>query len=174
MPLLLILLAASRPANKRTSERANVRTSEQANKGACDLYKDLAHLRSEAFDYPRQAGRGAKMQADEMLLLFSTVRTSSVRRVLEIGGYHGDSAFNFLQALRCKRGAAVVTVDLRPVKQWKEHSVPHRTLLKDAANLTMADVDGMPVDAILLDCHAYYATQHIVRRPAAFLPRSWP
>ena len=61
------------------------------------------------------------MQADEMLLLFSIIRTSSVRRVLEIGGFHGDSAFNFLQALRCKRGGAVITVDLQRVKRHSGH-----------------------------------------------------
>ena len=31
----------------------------------------------------------------------------------------------------------------------RRHSVPHRTLLKDAANLTLDDVDGAPLDAIL-------------------------
>ena len=65
----------------------------------CDLTKDLAHLNSRAADYPWQRRRGP-MQADEMLLLFSVVRTSSVRRILEIGGLSGFSAFNFLEALR--------------------------------------------------------------------------
>ena len=130
-------------------------------KTACNLKSDLSHLNEDKADYPRQAVSGP-MQADEMLTLFSLIRTSSVRRVLEVGGFHGDSAFNFLQALRCKRDAIVITVDLRTVKQWTKHAVTHRTLQKDASNLTMADVDGRPVDAILLDCHAYYATKHIL------------
>ena len=133
------------------------RHTERPN-GGCDLQKDLAHLSAPIADY------GA-MQADEMLLLFGLLRTSSVHRVLEIGGRKGDSAFNFLQALRCKAqtGAAVISVDINRVKHWKNHPVRHKVLVKDAINLTMADVDGSPVDAILLDCHAFYATQHVMR-----------
>ena len=57
------------------------------------------------------------MQADEMLLLFGLVRSSAVARVLEIGGLQGTSAYNFLQALRCKHGGPVapmvITVDIK-------------------------------------------------------------
>lgn len=37
-----------------------------------------------------------------MLLLFGLIRASSVARVLEVGGFKGDSAYTFLRALRCK------------------------------------------------------------------------
>ena len=51
------------------------------------------------------------MQDDESLLLFALVRTSHVRRVLEIGGLHGESAMNFLRALKHKQRAVVYTID---------------------------------------------------------------
>ena len=132
----------------------------------CDLASDLQHIwTARGVDYPRQRVTGP-MQADEMLLLFGLVRTSSVARVLEIGGFKGDSAYNFLQALKCKVGGSVtpmvVTVDLSPIKPIRQHIVAHRTLRKNAINLTMDDVEGQPVDAILLDCHAFYASQHIL------------
>lgn len=151
----LLFHAASAGTSRKPNKYLNPRP--------CDLFYDLSHLsrNPNKTDYPRQEVSGP-MQADEMLLLFSLIRTSSVRRVLEIGGFHGDSAFNFLQALRCKRNATVITVDVRSVKRH-EHIVPHKTLRMDAANLTMADVDGEAVDAILLDCHAYYSTQAVLR-----------
>ena len=135
----------------------------------CNLASDLAHLSqpTPGWDgaYPRQMAMGP-MQADEMLLLFGLVRSSSVARVLEIGGLQGTSAYNFLQALRCKHGGPVapmvITVDINPVHRWESHLVTHRTLQKDATLLTMADIGGEAVDAILLDCHAFYASQHIL------------
>jgi hypothetical protein len=136
----------------------------------CNLSTDLAHLQTPASDYPRQRVSGP-MQADEMLTIFSLVRTSSIKRVLEVGGLRGDSAYNFLQALRCKNydndnnnnSVAVYTVDVNPVKTWEQHLVPHKTMVKDATTLTLQDLDGKPVDAVLLDCHAFYATQNIIR-----------
>ena len=135
----------------------------------CNLASDLAHLSqpTPGWDgaYPRQMAMGP-MQADEMLLLFGLVRSSAVARVLEIGGLQGTSAYNFLQALRCKHGGPVapmvITVDINPVHRWESHLVTHRTLQKDATLLTMADIGGEAVDAILLDCHAFYASQHIL------------
>ena len=94
----------------------------------CNLASDLAHLSqpTPGWDgaYPRQMAMGP-MQADEMLLLFGLVRSSAVARVLEIGGLQGTSAYNFLQALRCKHGGPVapmvITVDINPVHRWESH-----------------------------------------------------
>ena len=70
---------------------------------ACDFAGDLAHLNRHSHDYPRPRQRVVgPMQADEMLLLFGLIRASSVARVLEVGGFKGDSAYTFLRALRCK------------------------------------------------------------------------
>lgn len=112
----------------------------------CDLSNNLAHLQTKEADYPRQGVFGP-MQADEMLAVFSIIRTSSVKRVLEIGGFKGDSAWNFLEALRCKQHQdgddtakllsppVVYTVDLNPVKTWHDHPVMHKTFVKDASKL---------------------------------------
>ena len=71
----------------------------------CDI-TDIYHLMGKWASYPRQ-NHGGAMQADEMLSLFALVRTSFVTRILEIGGGKGDSALNFLQALKCKKTAIV-------------------------------------------------------------------
>jgi len=130
---------------------------------ACNLANNLAHLRR--FGYPRfSAEIQGSLQVDEMLLLFSLVRASSILRILEIGGLNGRSAFNFLEALRCKRGGVVITVDVRPsVKRWGTHPVSHLTLIKNAADLTMDDIGRQEIDALLLDCHAYYSSQNVLR-----------
>ena len=138
------------------------RKARVTSRDTCNLSTNLEHLQTKEADYPRQKVYGP-MQADEMLSVFSIIRTSFVRRVLEIGGFKGDSAWNFLEALRCKSDAAVYTVDLNPVKRWEDHPVPHKTMVKDASSLTFEDIDGEPLDALLLDCHAFTSTQKVVR-----------
>jgi len=131
-------------------------------KQVCDLSSNLDHLQAVKFDYPRQLIAGP-MQADEMLLLFGLVRTSFASRVLEIGGWNGDSAYNWLEALRCKENATVYTVDRNPVPHHDHPVVEHKTILKDAVNLVLKDIDNEPIDLLLLDCHAYEASQHIIK-----------
>jgi len=133
----------------------------------CDLSTDIAHLEDvEKFDYPDQI-RAGPMQADEMLLIFSLIRTTFITRILELGGLRGDSAYNFLKALRCKGDQGVVyTVDKQKVEQHdsKKPGRPrHVTIMKDAADLTSDDFDHKPIDMVLLDCHSYKASKHVLQ-----------
>jgi len=146
----------------QSSQEETELTDSSSEGASCDLSTNLHHLLNPTFDYPNQVVAGP-MQADEMLLIFSLVRTSFMTRVLEIGGFHGDSAYNFLEALRCKPNATVYTVDLHPVPNQNHPTVRHKTILKDAAELTLEDIDDKPIDLLLLDCHAFQAQSHIVR-----------
>jgi predicted O-methyltransferase YrrM len=150
--------ASAAAAKQGAQQGSDQSTVEQP---SCDLSSNLQHLQNnDKFDYPRQLVAGP-MQADEMLVLFAMVRTSFVRRVLEIGGWKGDSAYNWLEALRCKNDATVYTVDRRVVPRHDHPAVTHKTILKDAATLVLVDIDNEPIDLLLLDCHAYEASQHI-------------
>jgi len=142
--------------------------SKQRNNLVCDLSTDVVHLEDpDKFDYPDQVKAGP-MQADEMLFVFSLVRTTFVTRILELGGYRGDSAYNFLKALRCKGDRGIVyTVDKAKVESQQHHfpvgGPRHVTIMKDAADLTANDFDQMPIDLVLLDCHSYQASKHVLQ-----------
>lgn len=116
---------------------------------------DLAHLGSQG---PYQGVLGP-MQDDEALLLFALVRSSQVRRVLEIGGNDGFSARNFVAALRPKANATVYTIDLMQVPRM---GPTHVVISKDAASFTASDIGGEPIDLLLLDCHHYSVQRQLV------------
>mmetsp|Transcript_151004 Transcript_151004/g.266454 ORF Transcript_151004/g.266454 Transcript_151004/m.266454 type:complete len:260 (-) Transcript_151004:58-837(-) len=124
---------------------------------ACDLTADLEHLGRQG----RLQAVAGPIQDDEALLLFATIRVTGVRRVLEVGADKGDSAFNFLAALRCATAARLYSVDTKPVKAMGPR---HTTISKDAANLTWSDIDYNPVDLLFLDCHHYGSTKRLVQR----------
>ncbi|GAB4815706.1 hypothetical protein N2152v2_002752 [Parachlorella kessleri] len=71
-------------------------------------------------------------------------------RVLEVGGLAGYSATNFLKALEPTSGV-VYTVDINPVPVVD--STRHKPIMKNAALLTVADVDSKPLDLIFFDAH---------------------
>ena len=69
---------------------------------------DLKHLTQN--DDQRVLG---PIQDDEALFLYSVIRGSRMRRVLEIGGLSGYSATNFLAAMCASGpGAMLYTVDI--------------------------------------------------------------
>lgn len=109
-------------------------------------------------DYPLQKVSGP-IQADEALTLHSLVRTSSTKRILELGGLHGYSSSVFLNALECKRRVKMYTVDVVPVRS---HGPRHKTIQKDAGLLTMDDIDNAPIDLVFMDCHVYTTTKNTV------------
>lgn len=91
------------------------------------------------------------IQDDEALFLYSIIRGSRMRRVLEIGGLSGYSAKNFLAAL-CASGpdAMMYTVDINPVPVLADN---HRVIVKNALDVVPADVDHLPLDLVFFDCH---------------------
>lgn len=98
------------------------------------------------------------IQDDEALFMYSIIRGMRMRRVLEIGGLSGYSARNFLAAV-CDDGV-VYTVDYNPVPQVAQN---HRVLVKNACDVTMADVDNAPLDMVFFDCHDH-VQMHIYQR----------
>lgn len=124
---------------------------------SCDLGADLKHLGGQG----RLQAVAGPIQDDEALLLFAVIRVTGVRRILEIGSDRGDSALNFLAALRCATAPRLYTVD---VKQVPVMGALHTSILKDAANLTWSDIDYNPVDMLFLDCHHYSSTKRLIER----------
>jgi len=122
------------------------------------LSYDLAHIGWQG----RKQDVVGPLQDDEALLLFALSRALGVNRVLEIGSLNGDSARNFLSAVRCTLRAKVISVDPSPTVPMLAEN--HVVVRKDAASLSSADLDNLPVELLLLDCHDYQASQKVVRR----------
>ena len=117
--------------------------------------------------YPLQDVAGP-IQADEAMLLFAIVRVTNTCRILELGGLDGFSAQVFLDALEAKgSNAKLYTVDLVEVKS-QDGGRRHKTIHKDAAELTMQDIDDEAIDLLFLDCHCYYATKTTVENMLKF------
>ena len=96
---------------------------------------------------------GTEIQDDEALLLYALVRVCHMERILEIGGFNGYSARNFLAAMGPV--GTMYSVDTGPVAHQDPHR--HHSIRKDAIDLTAADVDNEPLDLIFFDCHVYEA-----------------
>lgn len=110
------------------------------------VYYNLKHLTQ-----PEDQRVLGPIQDDEALLLYSIIKGSRMRRVLEIGGLGGYSATNFLAALdRSGPGAVLYTVDLNPVPVIARN---HKVIVKNALHITPADVDELPLDMVFFDCH---------------------
>jgi predicted O-methyltransferase YrrM len=90
------------------------------------------------------------IQDDEALLLLSVVRGMRMTNVLEIGGLDGYSARNFLAAFAEPHKSIMWTVDINPVSALAPN---HRVIVKDARDLTRADLDGRRLDMVFFDCH---------------------
>ena len=120
----------------------------------------MVHIGKQGVD---QAVMGP-IQDDEALLLFALVQASHVRRVLEIGGRLGDSAYNFVQGLHRKNGSRVYSVDTARVPRVYGTTANHTPIQKDARALVLADVDNEPIDLLFLDCHDFLATRASLTR----------
>ena len=92
------------------------------------------------------------------------MQASHVRRVLEIGGRLGDSAYNFVQGLHRKNGSRVYSVDTARVPRVYGTTANHTPIQKDARALVLADVDNEPIDLLFLDCHDFLATRASLTR----------
>lgn len=108
------------------------------------VYYDLRHL-----DQPSHQAVLGPIQDDEALFLYSIIRGSRLKYILEIGGLLGYSARNFLAAIQPVNGS-VYTVDINYVKPVGEN---HITINKNALYLTPSDVDGKQMDMVFFDCH---------------------
>lgn len=92
------------------------------------------------------------IQDDEALFLYAVVRGVRCDRILEVGGYEGYSARNFLAAMS-ERGV-LYTVELSPMASVAPN---HRVITKDCALVNAADVGGLPLDLVFYDAHVYGA-----------------
>ena len=122
------------------------------------LHEDLRHIGRQGL-MQRVIG---PLQDDEALLLFALVRTSNVRRVLEVGGLGSRfSARNFLAALRHKENAMLYTIDDNPVASLGPR---HVTLTADASSFTADMIGREPLQLLMLDCHNYAASRQLLER----------
>jgi hypothetical protein len=109
---------------------------------------DLSHLTQPA----NEAVMGP-IQDSEALLLYALIRVMRLRTILELGMGHGYSATNFLKAVGPK--GIVYSCDYAETHPLASN---HRTIAKDAKDLTSADVDDKRLDLMFFDCHDYKAS----------------
>jgi len=93
---------------------------------------------------------GGPIQDDEALLLFSVIRTMRIHNVLEVGGLHGYSANNFLQAIISGK---LYTVDVSPVNRISDN---HIVINKDCRLVTDEDIKDK-IQMIFFDAHDFDA-----------------
>jgi len=106
---------------------------------------DLSHLTQP--EHQRVIG---PIQDDEALFLYSIIRGNRMKRIFEIGGLSGYSGKNFIQALSYCDDGILYTCDINPVPKLSNN---HRLLIKNALNISIDDVDNLPLDLIFFDCH---------------------
>ena len=109
---------------------------------------DIAHI---AFHDEITSG---PVQRDEALFLHGLLRVIRPATVVEIGFYHGVSAYNFLSAMDAD--ARLYAFDVDPVcdqvAQRRFGDEPRLTYRRRAQqDLTAADVDGRTVDLVFID-----------------------
>jgi predicted O-methyltransferase YrrM len=108
------------------------------------------------------------LQRDEALVLFALVRAVRPRTIVEFGFDQGRSAFNFLRALDAD--GRVYSFDVRDEPARLAEALfggdeRLRFVRKSQAAFEPADVDGRPVDLVLLDAsHDLALNQETLRR----------
>ena len=118
---------------------------------------DLTHLTQP--DHQLVAG---PVQDDEALFLYALIRCMRLRRILEVGGLEGYSARNFLKAMG--PDGRLYTVDVRHTISLQSN---HTTIVSSCEALTSRDVDGVPLDLVFFDAHAYAAQMTLFRNLSA-------
>ena len=106
---------------------------------------DLKHL-----NQPEDQNVWGPIQDDEALFLYSIIRGSRLKRILEIGGLSGYSANNFLKALSFSDEGILYTCDINPVPVLANN---HKVIIKNAIDLTPEDLGNESIDLLFFDCH---------------------
>jgi predicted O-methyltransferase YrrM len=94
------------------------------------------------------------VQRDEALLLYSVIRVTRPKTLVELGFLRGHSAFNFLRAM--DPDAQLYSFDVEPLAEQaaqvifeRDHRLHFR--LKSQSEVSADDVDGRPVDFVFFD-----------------------
>lgn len=95
------------------------------------------------------------IQDDEALFLFALIRVTRIKRIVEFGSTYGDSARNFLEAI--KGDGTVYSVDWGVEAICPKINDNHKVIIKNVADVTPEDLDNAPIDLLFFDCHAYEA-----------------
>lgn len=95
------------------------------------------------------------IQDDEALLLYSIIRVTRLKNIIEIGGLGGYSASNFLAAVGSQ--GIVYTVDINPVPKLAHN---HVVIQKDCGLITSDDVPNK-IELIFFDAHDYAAQKSL-------------
>jgi len=95
------------------------------------------------------------IQDDEALLLFGLIRTTRIKRILELGSASGYGAKNFCEAVGDK--GTVYSVDWGVEEITPKVADNHVVIIKEVSDLTPEDLGNEAVDLVFFDCHAYEA-----------------
>jgi predicted O-methyltransferase YrrM len=121
------------------------------------MHYDLTHLNQS------HQNVWGPIQDDEALFLYSIIRGMRIERILEIGGLSGYSGLNFLQAVKYTDKGIVYTCDINQVPKLAKN---HKVIIKNALNITLDDLDNLPIELIFFDCHdmvQMYIFHHLVK-----------
>jgi predicted O-methyltransferase YrrM len=111
---------------------------------------DLSHLNQDGNQYV-----GGSIQDDEALLLYSLIRCSLIKRILESGAGIGYSAKNFLQATSIFEDSIVYSVDINIKRFLQQDPKRHKSIIKSINLLEPDDVDNLPLDLVFFDSHKF-------------------
>ena len=95
------------------------------------------------------------IQDDEALLMFSLIKVTRIKRILELGAGNGYSAKNFCEAIG--NNGTVYSVDWGIDAHCPVYADNHKVITKNVADVQAEDVDNQPIDLVFFDCHAYEA-----------------
>lgn len=115
-------------------------------KGIIMVKYDLSHLTQV-----QSQNVFGPIQDDEALLLYSIIKTSLFKYIVEIGALEGYSAKNFCKAI--PNDGKVLSIDINPVNKIDDK---HIVLTKDINNVNYDDIKniGIPyIDLLFFDAH---------------------
>ncbi len=105
---------------------------------------DLSHLTQEE----NQKVMGP-IQDDEALLLYSLIKTMGLKKIVEVGSFHGYSATNFLKSIG--EQGFLIGIDINPIVKIANN---HTVIIK---NIGLVSCDEIPwrIDLVFYDCHNF-------------------
>lgn len=99
------------------------------------------------------------LQDDEALFLYSIIRVTRIKNIIEVGFGQGHSALNFLKAVGSD--GRVVSIDSSKVHQLSPNHTP---ILHNAENVEASDIPFAKADLVFYDCHNYGAQMSLHKK----------
>jgi hypothetical protein len=93
------------------------------------------------------------IQDDEALFLYSLIKVTRIKNIVELGAQSGYSAKNFIEALD-KKGT-VISLDIDPCPKFSDN---HITIIKNVKDIVDEDIP-FEIDLLFFDCHDLEASK---------------